>query len=234
MGSCPRKLWLLSAVMLLSPALVSAAALTLNGVCELGSCASVDTISAGQALGGSFSFVFTFANTDRYQISGSYFASTDAAGDVPIGINFQATFLGNSTNNISGTDTLNADLLQKYNWPYTAGVFNEYSSIIFSGPYGAGTNATEHLSENGQALPNIGPVTASSTVAINNVALSGLSNPLSADFNIDWVFAAGSLPGATLTETPTPEPAAFYLLGSGVGLLALMRLRRKAARGVNC
>jgi hypothetical protein len=219
--------------MLVSPALVSAAALTLNGVCELGTCASVDTINPGQSVGGSFSFVYTFANTDRYQITGSYFASTDAAGDVPIGINFQATFLGNSTNNISGTDTLNADLLQKYNWPYTAGVFNEYSSIIFSGPYAPGTNAIEHLSENGQALPNIGPVTTSSSIAINNITLTGLSNPLSSDFNIDWVFAAGSQVGATINETPTPEPGAFYLLGSGVGLLALMRSRRKAARRVN-
>ena len=73
----------------------------------------------------------------------------------------------------------------------------------------------------------------------NHVAGSALIYPLDPSapvdqwtmiFDINWLGAGGSTLAIDfpLTENPSPEPVSVLLLGSGIGLLALLRRRRKA------
>jgi hypothetical protein len=48
----------------------SGAAITVNGVCQVGNCSSPDVVGFGELITTPFDFTYTLANTDRYQISG--------------------------------------------------------------------------------------------------------------------------------------------------------------------
>src|ERR1700723_1141613 len=47
-----------------------AAAVSVNGTCELGDCATPDTLASGETLSEPFNFIYTFANGDTFQIQG--------------------------------------------------------------------------------------------------------------------------------------------------------------------
>src|SRR5579863_7548097 len=61
----------------LSAATAFGDAISVNGLCEVGTCASPDILTNGNSISSPFSFIYTFANTDRYQVSGN-FAATDS------------------------------------------------------------------------------------------------------------------------------------------------------------
>jgi hypothetical protein len=218
---------LLAAVLLLTPALSLPAALSINGTCELGNCASPDSLPAvdGSSAGQAFNIVYTLFNSDAYRISGNFGTTNSAAGDNTIGLNVTARYLGNATASASANDAINIDLLQNYVYSYGIGFFSEYSNIQFSGPLAAGSLVTEQLSYNGDPLPLMVYINPNGGSQSNsNEFISGLPDPILADLRLSFDFAAGSLPGATIAQIAVPEPGAMLLIG--IGLVCLVPLRR--------
>lgn len=87
-----------------------AGAVNINGNCALGNCASPDILAPGASLTNPFDFVYTFANSDRYQVTGTLnaFNTSTPSGEVFILIEtpLTVTYLGNNAGTTSGTDVL--------------------------------------------------------------------------------------------------------------------------------
>ena len=223
-----RSCFVLAAFLVLTPTLSFPAALSINGTCELGNCAMPDSLPAidGSSAGQAFNIVYTLFNSDTYRISGNFGTTNAAAGDNTIGLNIAARYLGNATASASANDAINVDLLQNYAYSYGIGFFSEYSNIQFSGPLAAGSLVTEQLSYNGYPLPLMVYIDPNGgSQSNNNQFVSGLPDPLLADLRLNFDFAAGSLPGATIAQVATPEPTVMLLVG--VGLVCLISLRRR-------
>ena len=212
------------AAFLAEPFISSAAALNVNGVCELGSCNSPDVLRPGATLAAtSFDFTYTFSNTDSYRLFGNISASNSTAGNsISFGQNLTAVYLGNATGTASQTDTLTTDLLQNYLVSFTSGTFYENANVYFSGPVSAASSATAQLSLGGQDLPLMGPFTPAgpSSESFANVFLSGFTNPVLNDFRYIYTFNGGSMAGAAIGSM-VPEPSSFLLLTAGLGGIAI-------------
>jgi hypothetical protein len=95
--------------MTLSTVTTFAAAINVNGTCEVGTCTPPDLLAMGDSVSVPFSFVYTFANTDQYRGTGTVAASntSDTNGLVEMtAASITLTYLGNSSGTLSSADTL--------------------------------------------------------------------------------------------------------------------------------
>lgn len=226
---------LLIGMVLLLPGLGMATAVSINGTCEAGSCTSPDVLNSGQSTGGTLGMVYTFADGDRYYVSGTYGGSY-MGGMINYAGNPTATYLGNTSNPSapSQADVLKFDFLQNFN--FTTGSPDGYYFYYFisdtSGPIASTSTYTGDLAINGQKVGAITVGTGfSGTKGFNQANFTGLTNPIMTDLILTLSFGAGSGVGASIA-TVTPEPSSITLLSLGaLGILGLglMKVRRKAA-----
>ncbi len=214
--SLPLRTSCLIATMLLTAGFTQAAAISVNGTCEIGNCSSPGTLNPGDSIGTtSFGFNYVLADTDRFFISGTYSASGNAPS-----VAFQATaaYLGNSTNTASSADKISVDLLQMFGYNGSPdGTYGENATLSQSN-VAPGSNVTAELSFGGQGIGLLGPYTGNGSQTYSaSKDLTGLSNPNLADFNYTFNLAAGS--------PAVPEPANIGLFVAG--LLAFLVLSRK-------
>lgn len=224
MSCCCKKFALLLALCLPPSSFVFAAALNVNGACQLGNCISPDILPPGSFIGStSFDFTYRFPDTDTYRLFGYFFASESSTGhSIDFMQDLTATFLGNASGSVSQRDGLTADFLQNYNVAFSAGTFNEHMTVYLYGPLGPGSSATGQLILDGQGLPLMGPFVTPGghSESFGNVFLSGLSNPLLNDFRYVYIFGSGSDVGATIGGV-APEPESVILAGLGLIVAAL-------------
>ncbi len=210
-------LFLLSA--LLAPVIAQSAAISVNGSCELGNCTMPDALNAGDSTSGTFSYLYTFADTDKYTITGSYSASY-LSGSTGISFTAVANYVGNSTNTASSADLLPVDLLQNYHFVGSAdGTYSASATLTQIGD-APGSYTSSQLSYDGNGLGLMGPYFGpGSKLFTSSATLSGLTDPLAADFNYTFFFAAG---------TPSvPEPAEAGLVVAGLFAFVVVFLRRQ-------
>lgn len=225
---------------LLTGANAQAAAIELNGACEVGSCATVqaDAISYGQSVATTpFNFNYTFGGTtDTYDVSGTYAASYGANGSVFVA-DVAAMYVGNSTNTKSKGDMFTIDVLQSIfdNGPGSFdGLYTETVPVTIGISVGPNTLVSADLFYNGQGVGLVGPFIGTGTYygqAQSN--LTGLTgNYLNADFQFSYVFTAGATAGAgaaVVVSSATPEPAETIpaALACGLFVWAVIVRRRR-------
>ena len=212
---------LVLALALAMPGLALPAALSVNGTCELNSCSPVDTLNDGGATSGSVNFTYTFANGDRYQVSGAYSTGNSSTDGTSLSFNPAVVYLGTASNANapSQADSLTMNFLQNYNFAGSLdGYYFENLTSSISGPIAADSTYTAQLSYNGNGLGVLGPYGPGTNSGFNQQNLTGLTSPLMADFNFIYSFGAGSDPGsgiATVNPAATPEPSSVLLLLAG-------------------
>ena len=221
---------------LLTPLAMEAGAITVNSTCYVGDCANVDSVGNGQSTTGSFDINYTFGDGDEYNISGTYGASYSSIGGSTIAIDPTVNYLGSGPT--LGTDTIVLDFYQNYYDPSCctwAGTYTESVPLNASGQFGAGSEMQGELFYDGVGVGLVGPdpapgtyfVTESSNLDFGAVD-DGLAT-LSADYNFQYKFGAGTAPGAGETAS-TPEPASFVLCGFALVLGSIIFMRRNRAR----
>lgn len=197
-----------------------------NTVCELGNCASPGTLAPGSSISlTSYSFIYTFANTDTYLVTGSYSASGTAPN---ISFSAVATYEGNSTHTTSASDTLSVDLLQ--NFSYNGDPDGTYfeNATLTQNNVAAGSDVTSELFFSNQGIGLMGPFTGIGSQSYSMSAnLTGLPNPSEADFNYTIHVAAGS------PAIPEPADAGLVLVGIFTLGIALFRRRQRARISYN-
>ncbi|MBV8810549.1 MAG: hypothetical protein JO033_17915 [Acidobacteriaceae bacterium] len=214
-----------------------ATAIDVNGTCELGNCATPDTLTASDGtLTTSFNFLFTFGNTDPFSVNGTAVATNSGATAFTLVPVFTATYVGNKAGTNSGNDTLTVDFLQNYqNLGGSSGRAQESFFGEFGGGFAPLTSSALQFFPGPNMLPLLGPISpppdkfsASSGIQL----VGGLGNPVLFDVRFTDTFGAGSAPGALiiasnvpLPPSTVPEPRAWYLCGTGIALLFLSKLR---------
>ncbi len=208
------------------PSLCRAGVVTVNGTCEVGNCADPQGVPYGSSTGRSFSFNYTFPNTDTFRIIGLYSASSSSSG-TEIKFNVKALYLGNSTHSASGNDTLTIDLLQSYGYRFDLDGTYSYSNTFHVGKYVAPSSTIQtDLYYEGQDVGTIGPFTGVGNYSGSASAdLTGLTHPLSADYRYTIFIAAGSVrptadvEGEDSVDDPGANSNAVEATGSGSSLL---------------
>ena len=185
--------------------------------CEVGNCASPGTLSPGDSVGTTaYSFIYTFANTDKYFVAGSYSASGAAPS---ISFSATATYLGNSTSTASASDTLSVDLLQFFSYNDNPDGTYDESATLSQANVAPGSYVTSELSFGGQGIGLMGPLTTLGSQSFSmSAVLTGLANPNEADFNYTFHIAAGS--------PAVPEPAEAGFLALGIATIGILKLCR--------
>jgi trimeric autotransporter adhesin len=182
--------------------LAFAGAISVNGTCELGNCAAPDTLGLTGSSSTPFNFIFTFSNTDRFQIQGTLVAT----GLTLIGTQATMTYLGNSSGTASGQDVLTLDILQNFQGPAAPTAYLEVVYGIFGGPLASsGSSATAQLLVSGIALPLMGPFSPPNAFSAENEASTpGLGTTFLPDARVIATFGAGSGSGAFITTSTVP------------------------------
>jgi hypothetical protein len=219
---------------LIAPVLGFSSSITVNGICEAGTCPPVDTLDFGSSTSGTFSFNFTFGNTDTYNIFGQFAAANPTTGPTAIQFNATAVFEGNTTTNVSQHDLLTIDDLQNYTVPHSLdGNYFEDTASFIGGPIGAASSLSAELSYNGNSVGVLGPFGPGANFGSANKDLVGLTSPLAADFQFKFDFADGSGVGSFISTVPEPGGMApiALTLAIGLGYQAIRRYRfgRRAA-----
>lgn len=213
---------------LIAPALGLASTITVNGICEAGTCPTVDTLAFGSSTNGNFNVNYFFGNTDEYNITGQFAATNPTTGGTTIQFNATAVFVGNSTSTTSQHDLLTIDDLQNYTVPYSLdGNYFEDTASFIGGPIGAASSLTAQLSYNGNGVGVMGPFGPGAHSGSANKNLLGMVSPLDADFQFKFDFAAGSGVGSFISTVPEPGGVApiALILAIGLGYQAVRRYR---------
>jgi len=229
---------LLSFILLTGTAFANA--ISVNGTCEVGSCASPDILAANTSTTNPFNFTYTFGNSDQYQLQGTVVSTSTVSASsfsyVMLINNFIVTYLGNGSGGNSAADTLTTDFLQTFQNSFTGtGTFFEGISGTFGGSLGNATSAQGQFFHDGQALPVEGPFSpppATFSDSVSNVSGTFSGNSL-ADYRYILTFGSGSAVGSfiTINNSPapvaTPEPSTYSLLAGGLSFLFLRKARRQ-------
>jgi hypothetical protein len=214
---------------LIAPALGFSSTITVNGICEAGTCPTVDTLAFGSSTSGSFNFNYLFGNTDEYNILGQFAANNPTTGPTSIQFNATAVFVGNSTLTSSQHDLLTIDDLQNYTVPHSLdGTYFEDTAASLGGPIAPASSFTAELFYNGNGVGVLGPFTGPGPHSASaNRDLLRLSNPLEADFQFKFDFAAGSEVGSFISTVPEPGGVVplTVILAVGLGFPAIRRYR---------
>jgi hypothetical protein len=212
---------------LLLPAFATAAAISVNGTCELGDCSTAGLQSSAIGFGQSVpltNFNFNYiVGADTYNLSGSYSASFGSGGTHIFGT-VNATYTGTAPS--AASDTLSFDLLQDYHF-LNAGNWNGTYSENVPVSVGPGTTFTGDLCYDGtHCVGTIGPLSAGLYDKSQSASLTGLTGDyLAADFNFTFNFPQGIAPGAgidVLASVPEPVqtvPVALALVGFSCAIL---------------
>jgi len=185
-------------------------AVSVNGTCQVGNCTTPDTVDSNGTLTTAFNFIYTLANTDRYQIEGGWTASDTGGTGISItGIQVTATYLGNSAGTPSGADTLTVDSSQDFeNTAAGGGQAHESAAGTFGGSIAqTGTSAIFQLLINKTALPQLGPYLLSGgsfSSPVTNFNILSFGNPVLTDYRSTLSFGAGSKPGAFIIVGSVP------------------------------
>lgn len=231
MLSSSKRYLVLLVCFLAAPAIGLPAALLVNTTCELGTCASPDTLAADTSTSATFDFIYTFANTDMYRVYGDLGASNSTTDGTGIRIDLTAVYLGNAAGGLSANDVLTTDMLQNYTVSGSLdGNYFERSDANISGPIAGDSSFEAQLYYNGNGLGAIGPFVGPGFYSgASDADLSGLTNPLSADFRFIFTFGEGSAPGAMIS-TVVPEPGEALPLGIAIVAGLLLPAIRRSGR----
>jgi len=226
--------------MTLSTVTTFAAAINVNGTCEVGTCTPPDLLAMGDSVSAPFSFVYTFANTDQYRGTGTVAASntSDTNGLVQItAASIILTYLGNSSGTLSSADTLVIDFLQNFQTPFptqtnTTGF--EFISGDFSGSYSLASSVSgQGFTNGGTAMLLMGPFFPPNPFSASNTNQPVSVGPTTLlDYRDTVTFGAGSNVGATISVanvppvSTIPEPATWVFSGTGALILLLTNRRR--------
>ena len=206
-----------------------------NGACLFGDCFSTNLLAPGSSITETFGLQYIFANSDRYQLTGTFGASNDAntSGYIQItASDLTLTYQGNASSTASHSDTLVVDFLQYFRTPFSTGNNRSgFESVkgIFAGPLAnASSVQAQALTNNGTAMALMGPFYSPDAFSASNVSQPSTAGPTSLlDFRDTITFGDGSGIGSTIsvanTPTTSPEPSSYLLLSVGAVLLVLVR-----------
>ncbi|HEY7212041.1 MAG TPA: hypothetical protein VH477_17335 [Bryobacteraceae bacterium] len=202
---------------------VVAGTIEVNGTCVAGTCGNPDVLAYGGSNSNPFRFVYTFANSDRYQMTGTLSAinNVNPASGGTWEINaaqVTVSYLGNNSNTASGTDTMVVDFLQLFQSPAAGSNNNvrEWISGTFGGPLANASSAQGQALTAGTAARILGPF-----FPPGNFSDSAINQPGSytagatlLDFKDTLTFGAGSGIGSTIyinnvPGTAVPEPGSW-------------------------
>jgi hypothetical protein len=185
-------------------------ALSVNGTCQVGNCTTPDTVDSDGSLPLAFNFVYTFPNSDQYQIQGGWTATDDGGSSFSMGgLQVTGTYLGNNSGTVSGADAISIDMAQNFEFTSSsAEPVSEQASGIFGGPISqAGTSASFQIFLGGLALPIIGPYTPAGPAFLSPASSYTFfpeQNPTLVDYRATLIFGAGSKPGAFIINGIVP------------------------------
>ena len=217
--------YLIFALSLAAPITMRAAAISINSDCIVGDCTTPDSLSNGQSTSGVFNANINFLDGDTYNVSGNYSASYSTLDGSTISINPVVTYTGAAPS--LGADTIHLAALQNYfdtsccTW---AGNYTESVPLAAQGSFGPGSQMSAQLFYDGVGVGLVGPFAAPGTyfqtvTTALDFGAEDTSDTLAADYEFDFTFGPGTLPGAGEDAVTTPEPASFALCG--LGLLAM-------------
>ena len=216
----------LTAILALAlPAVGFSAAIELvnNGTCEVGNCASPDSIGVGQVSTGGYSFTYTFGDGDKYGITGTY---SNAYPPQILGFFPTVTYLGATP--AAGSDTISLTLFQDFYDP-TPGTWNGSYCEGFPAVIAAGGSATDTTTYGGTALKTltVGPGTSGQSSCSNLTfgAAQNASAYFAAQIALSFTFPAGTSTNA-FSASPSPEPVQTIPVGAGL-LLVLASARKR-------
>ena len=204
------------------------AAVSVNGTCQVGNCASPDQAPTGTSPTTAFNFVITLPNSDQYRIAGAINA-INAPSAPRLVSPFTATYLGNSTGTVSGADVVEIDVLQNFQLNFTLRTSTESLQGGFSGPLAAGSNVQGQLLLSGQALPVMGPFPAPANFSFKSPSYNLMALGSVVEFNVrhTFTFAAGSGVGSTIYNATAPG-------SGGGGGMALETACDSSSAATNC
>ena len=175
-------------------------AVRVNGVCMVGNCVSPHTLELRESATTKFDFVYTCANTDRYQIAGKFVAANSVAGwSTP----YTVTYLGNAQGGPSATDVLTIDLIESFeslsmDRKRRSGTQGLHGS--FDGPIAKTSSMGGYFLYDNQPMPMLGPFSPPADFSTQSgaVSLEPLGNPYINAMRRVMTFGAGSGVGAVI------------------------------------
>jgi len=222
---------LLAGSFMLAPTRLDANVISVNGICEVGTCGSPDVMAPGTTTSGNYSFVFALPNTDSYSFVGSFATTTNSIGQITNSSNIlTVTYLGNPIGSASQTDVLTFDSTQWWTSSLTSITDSFTTHGTFAGALGAGTSVLDQVFIEGNSDGILGPFTppAGWNAGPKTGTFSGLTDPLDRQVELTLTFGGGSAVGAIINVNPipTPEPGSFFLLTGGFLTIAIIPLSR--------
>jgi hypothetical protein len=220
--------------LIVAPLAAKSEVITVNSTCEVG-CPSTPPLTNGQSISGNFNFNVT-VNADTYNISGGYSASYSTADGSTISVTPVVTYTG-ALPTVT-TDTISFVMDQSYfdttccTW---AGLYGETVPLQMSSSAGAGSTMQAQLLYDGVGVGLVGPYGPGSYLVSNSANLDfgaqDTAATLAAEYDFDFTFAPGTLPGAGAASVATPEPV--MTIPAGFCLIMLVFYARRRNRFSN-
>jgi len=227
-------------------AVANADIVDVDGSCTPGVCGTTPELTAGETSGPtSFSFLYTAGSGDQYTIAGQYAASFVAPDYLTVfSADVTATYTGNK-GTTSAADSFTVDVLSNFydsdccTW---AGLYTENVVLpSFTAP--PGSSFVGNFLWDGVGIQ---PLTFTAAGSQSASATLGDPNPpydptftqalLTADFDAQFTFAAGTTAGDGVAVVSTPEPFGVYpvmLVGMWLGLVWMQKRRKVLKEGGN-
>lgn len=227
MKSLSSHIFCAAAMALALPVLGMCDAVSINGTCVSGNCASPDSVGYPGSSSGSTSTNIT-VNGDPFSVVTSYTATFNGSGTYVLA-DPTVTYTGSAP--LTHTDAVTINVYQDFYYPGSGITWNGAYNEQF--PFSIPTDATAsgELFIDGQGIGFLGPYGPGTYNEYGSATLSGLNgNYLTYDFQFNFDFDPGAAPGSIISSSPEPAqtiPVASAIVGCG--LFALYRRRKQAA-----